>query len=56
MKLGALGELEIIHAIDDFRKRFKEHFRVKKLDWISTTLSDREKLRYYLNLNAHTKK
>ena len=55
-KLGSMSDVEIITSIEDFKKRFNLYFKIKKLDWIVTTLADREKLRYYTNLKTHTKK
>ncbi len=55
-KLGTMNDVEIITSIEDFKKRFNIYFKIKKLDWIVTTLGDREKLRYYTNLKPHAKK
>ena len=55
-KLGTMSDVEIITSIEDFKKRFNLYFKFKKLDWIVTTLGDREKLRYYSNLKSHAKK
>lgn len=51
VKLATRSESEIIADIESFRKRFKQYFRIARLDSMVASLSDRDKLRAYTNLH-----
>lgn len=52
-KLSLMNDVEIIKCLDELKKRFGDHFKIKRLDWLITTLNDRDKLRAYINIHAH---
>lgn len=53
--LGGLSDQETDKAIEEFKKRFHQHFRHKKLDFILTSLNDKEKMRFIATLKNHIK-
>jgi len=55
LKLASMSDAEIITTIEEFKRKFTQYFKVKKLDWMATTLNDKEKLRYYYTLSLHNK-
>lgn len=55
LKLAGKSDVEIYNEIEAIRKRFTQFFKVKRLDWMITSLSDRDKLRAYTNLHVQPK-
>jgi hypothetical protein len=52
IKLAFQTDEEINREVDSFRKRFYQYFKVRRLDWMTTTLCDRDKLRAYKNMHV----
>lgn len=52
IKLGTMNDEEIMREVENFRKRFHQFFKISRLDWMTTTLLDRDKLRAYKNLHV----
>lgn len=55
LKLAGRSDAEIYADIESFRKRFVQFFKVKRLDWMVASLSDKDKLRAYTNLHVQPK-